>query len=197
MKKSALIAFAAILSFSAIAAHASTIKGTSITGTISVNGSPGGGFSSNTFGTTTVGRGTEFDATTNTFQVDNGKAGARKKTFNIADVFGVNVNQNTNVVSVNYNCTSSPTGGCAFNPWAGFTVTLTDVFFYDKYPTVVSASSTGYSFTLSGDVLTITYAGGSNPSAFKLAMTPEPGSVVLFGSGLLGLMLMARRRLTA
>lgn len=64
----------------------------------------------------------------------------------------------------------------------------------------ISGTAQGYTFTFSGDTLDVFYAGISNPGTFDsnfsyatTAATPEPSSIALFGSGLIGGIVRRRR----
>lgn len=184
-----------------IAAHATPLdlKGTKVSSTLTVTGSPS--FSDNTFSTTpfTIATGKEYSADT---AVTSGMTtGRNPKAYTYTDNYKANFTK-TDLI-IRDTCTDTGANGCSHDPFAGFTMVFTDRAFRNATLTVVSDPA-GYTYSLSRNVLTVTYAGGSAPSdKFDLQITPlvvptpEPGGLALLATGMASLVAAGRRKFLA
>ena len=198
MKTAVTLLSAALLAAVITPAYAAGIKGSSVSSTLAVTGVSA--YASNDFNTsTTIGAGSEFDATTNPTSGTTG-TGRNVKTFSFTDTYAANFNGNTQILHISDTCNGGGTAThpCQQDPYAGFTMTFTDSAFLGDwlYP---QTSTTGYTYSLVGSTITVTFAGGSNPNDLKLLIgpAPEPSSIALLGTGILALAYFGRRRLFA
>ncbi len=159
------------------AAHADTLNGTTVTGNLTFPASSTNLF---TTGSTTVGSGTEFTGTPVAFN------------------YSANFSDTGLLFSVG--CTGTGRQ-CVASGAADYTATFTDSAFANGNFNIVGTTDIqDFSYTLSGDTLTIhglVASGGSANLTFSpaaVAPTPEPSSIALLGTGLLGIAGVVRKR---
>ena len=161
-----------------VAAHADTLNGTTVSGTITGPTTPGF-----TTPTSSVGSTVEFtSAASNNF------------------LYTADFNDTGVLFTVSCNSTVR---GCAAIGVTDFTATFTDSAFLGGTFDSALASSIGiedFNYSPTGSTLTITGklgSIGSDALSFSPAPTPEPSSIALLGTGLLGVAGVARKKLMA
>ncbi len=161
---------------------ATLLRGSTVYGTLNIDGSPVNEFGSNP---AKVGPGIEFNYTDETFQFSSG-------------VCEYTANLSNAKIAIGDVCTGPITEIAAVTPdltkngHAPFVLTLTDTAFAND-PISAINNGLGLDFSLLGDTLTFDFAGGntvSNRSTF--AVTPEPASWQLLALGLAGVLCFGR-----